>query len=157
MAEFARIPHADSNLQHAPEGVDEESLMMLLDILPNGFEYSVPNGQIRPGDTVVIFGTGHLGLTALLLAQFHSPAEIIMVDTHRQCFEAATDLGATRLIHATNGDALKEIVSASAKKKIDVAIIANAKVAVNSIWRSYGQPSLPLPRVLLMPSRPTAG
>jgi alcohol dehydrogenase len=153
MAEYARIPHADSNLQHVPDGVDEESLMMLLDILPNGFEYSVPDGQIKPGDTVVIFGSGHLGLTALLLAQFHAPAEIIMVDTHRHCFEAAMDLGATKMIHAENGDAIKEIVKVSRGKKIDVAIVANAKVAVNSIWRSYGQPSLPLKRVLLMPSR----
>jgi alcohol dehydrogenase len=157
MAEYARIPHADENLQHVPDGVDEESLMMLLDILPNGFEYSMPDGQIKPGDTVVIFGSGHLGLTALLLAQFHSPAEIIMVDTHRQCFEAAMDLGATRIIHAENGDAMKEITRASNGKKVDVAIVANAKVAVNSIWRSYGQPSLPLNRVLLMPSRQMCG
>lgn len=152
MAEYARIPHADTNLQHVPDGIDE-SLMLLLDILPNGFEYSVPNGQIQPGDTVVIFGSGHLGLTALLLAQFNSPAEIIMVDTHRHCFDAAMDLGATKMVHAENGDALKEIVRVSQGKKIDVAIVANAKVAVNSIWRSYGQPSLPLKRVLLMPSR----
>jgi alcohol dehydrogenase len=155
MAEYVRIPHADRNLQPVPLGVDEESLMMLLDILPNGFEYTIPNGQIQPGDTVVIFGSGHLGLTALLLAQFHSPAEIIMVDTHKQCFEAAMDLGATQWIHAHDGDAMNKIAGMARGKKIDVAIVTNAKVAVNSIWRSYGQPSVPLGRVLLMPSHST--
>jgi alcohol dehydrogenase len=153
LAEYARIPDADTSLQHIPEGVDEGTLMMLKDILPTGFEYSVPDGQIQPGDTVVIFGSGHIGLTALLMAQFHSPGEIIMVDTDRRCLEAAVGLGATRLVHTTDGDALNDIMKLSGGKCVDVAIVANAKVALNSIWKSYGQTTLPLQRVLLMPSR----
>jgi alcohol dehydrogenase len=90
LAEYARIPNADTSLQHIPEGADEGTLMMLKDILPTRFEYSIPNGQIQPGHTVVIFGSGHIGLTALLLAQFHSPAEIIMVDTNRYRLEASS-------------------------------------------------------------------
>jgi len=153
LAEYARIPGADTSLQHIPEGVDDDTLMMLMDILPTGFSYSVPDGQIQPGDTVVIFGSGHIGLTALLMAQFHSPAEIIMVDTNRHRLEAAAGLGATKLVHTTDGDALNDIMKLSGGKSVDVAIVANANVALNSIWKSYGQRTLPLQRVLLMPSR----
>ncbi|RPH92082.1 hypothetical protein EHM69_13305, partial [candidate division KSB1 bacterium] len=153
LAEYARIPDADINLHHIPEGVDEGTLIMLKDILPTGFEYSVPDGQIKPGDTVVIFGSGHIGLTALLMAQIHSPAEIIMVDTNLHCLEVAEALGATKFIHTTDGNALHDVLKHSGGKSVDVAIIANAKVALNSLWRSFGQPTLPLQRVLLMPSR----
>src|ERR1700722_12240679 len=33
-AEYVRIPHADTSLYRLPEGVDEEALVMLSDILP---------------------------------------------------------------------------------------------------------------------------
>lgn len=156
LSEYARIPHADNHLQHIPDGIDDGTLMMLKDVLPTGLEYSVPNGQIQPGDTVVIFGAGHVGLTALLMTQFHSPAEIIAVDTNRRFLEAAAALGATKLVHTTDGNALSDIVRLTGGKSVDVAIVANARVALNSIWKSYGEPRLPLRRVLLMPSRRTS-
>lgn len=153
LAEYTRIPNADASLQHIPEGIDDGTLLMLADILPTGFECSVPDGQIQPGDTVVIFGSGHIGLMALLMAQFNSPAEIFMVDTNRYCLEAAAALGATRLVHTTDGNALDDIMELTGGKSVDVAIVANANVALNCIWKSYGQPTLPLQRVILMPSR----
>jgi alcohol dehydrogenase len=33
-AQYVRVPHADNSLYHAPEGVDEEALVMLSDISP---------------------------------------------------------------------------------------------------------------------------
>ncbi len=56
---------------------------MFSDILPTGYECGVLNGQIAPGSTVAIVGSGPIGLAALLTAQFYSPAEIIMVDLDR--------------------------------------------------------------------------
>ena len=58
-AEYVRIPHADTSLYPLPaDGLDEEALVMLSDILPTGFECGVLNGQVRPGDTVAIVGAG---------------------------------------------------------------------------------------------------
>ena len=79
-AEFVRIPYADTSLYPIPEGMDEEALVMLSDILPTGFECGVLNGKVQPGGTVAIVGAGPIGLAALLTAQFFSPGEIIMVD-----------------------------------------------------------------------------
>ena len=62
-------------------------------------------------------------------------------------------LGATKVVHTTDGDALHDITRLSSGKRVDVAIVANANVALNSIWKSYGQSTLPLQRVLLMPSQ----
>ena len=40
-AEFMRIPYADTSLYPAPEGADEEALVMMSDILPTSVECDV--------------------------------------------------------------------------------------------------------------------
>ena len=57
-AEWVRIPHADSSLYPMPQGVDEEVVVLLSDILPTGFECGVLNGKVQPGSTVAIVGAG---------------------------------------------------------------------------------------------------
>ncbi len=123
-AEFVRIPHADMSLYEIPEGVDEESLVMLSDILPTGHECGVLNGQIKPGDTVAIVGSGPIGLAALLTARFYSPSEIIMVDLDDNRLKVAKKLGATTTINSTNGKAVEVIMGMTGGKGVDVAIEA---------------------------------
>ncbi len=65
LAEYLRIPHADTSLYRIPEGADEEALVMLSDILPTGFECGVLNGKVSPGCSVAIVGAGPIGLAAL--------------------------------------------------------------------------------------------
>ncbi len=68
---------------------------MLSDILPTGFEIGVLNGQVKPGDTVAIVGSGPIGLAALLTAQFYSPARIIMIDLDDNRLKESLRFGAT--------------------------------------------------------------
>jgi len=119
--EYVRIPHAETSLHHVPDGVDEEAIVMLSDILPTGFECGVLNGQIKPGDTVAIVGAGPIGLATLLTAQFYSPAEIIMVDLDENRLNVAKTFGATKLV--TN-NAVEEIMKLTNGKGVDVAIEA---------------------------------
>lgn len=120
-AEFVRIPHADTSLHHISAGADEEALVMLSDILPTGFECGVLNGQVKPGDTVAIVGSGPIGLATLLTAQFYSPAEIIMVDTDDNRLNIAKAFGATQLVHS---HAVAEVMKLTQGKGVDVAIEA---------------------------------
>jgi alcohol dehydrogenase len=41
-------------------------VLYLADILPTGYGVGVLNGQVQPGDTVAIVGTGPVGLAAIL-------------------------------------------------------------------------------------------
>lgn len=120
-AEYVRIPHADTSLHHIPEGVNEEAIVMLSDILPTGFECGVLNGKISPGDIVAIVGAGPIGLATLLTAQFYSPAEIIMVDLDENRLSVAKTFGATKLV---SGNAVEEILKFTNGKGVDVAIEA---------------------------------
>ena len=47
-ADYVRIPHANNSFYHIPEGLDEEAMVMLSDILPTGFEIGVLNGKVKP-------------------------------------------------------------------------------------------------------------
>jgi len=132
-AEYVRIPHADTSLHHVPDGVDEEAIVMLSDILPTGFECGVLKGEIKPGDTVAIIGAGPIGLATLLTAQFYSPAEIIMVDTDENRLNVAKTFGATKLVKS---NAVEEIMKLTNAKGVDVAIEAVGIPATFDICQS---------------------
>jgi alcohol dehydrogenase len=122
--EYVRIPYADTSLYPIPEGVDEEALVMLSDILPTGFEIGVLNGKVQPGQTVAIIGAGPVGMAALLTAQFYSPAEIIMVDLDDNRLEVAKKFGATQVVNSADGKAVEKIMELTDGKGVDVAMEA---------------------------------
>jgi alcohol dehydrogenase len=79
-AELARVPFADTSTYQVPEGLTDEQVLYLADILPTGYEVGVLNGQVQPGDTVAIVGAGPVGLAAILAARLYSPAAIVAID-----------------------------------------------------------------------------
>ncbi len=128
-AEYVRIPYADNSLYPIPEGLDEEALVMLSDILPTGFECGVLNGKVKPGDTIAIVGAGPIGLAALLTSQFYSPAEIIMIDIDDNRLSVAKTFGATHIINSSDGKAVEKIMSLTNNRGVDTAIEAVGAVA----------------------------
>lgn len=122
--EYVRIPHAETSLYPIPEGVDEEAMVMLSDILPTGFECGVLNGKVSPGSTVAIVGAGPIGLAALLTAQLYSPAEIIMIDLDDSRLEIARRFGATQVINSSDGKAAETVSSLTSGRGVDTAIEA---------------------------------
>ena len=72
-AEFVRVPFADTSLHAIPEGVSDEAALMLSDITPTAYEVGVLNGQVRPGDTVVVSTAA--GAVVRCLAMSPTPVE----------------------------------------------------------------------------------
>jgi alcohol dehydrogenase len=135
-AEFVRIPLADSSLYLIPTSADEESMVMLSDIMPTGYECGVLNGCVKPGDTVAIIGAGPIGLAALMTALFYSPSEVIMVDQIDHRLVAAKKLGATGLVNSTDGKAVETIMTMTLGRGVDVAIEAVGLPATFDICQS---------------------
>ncbi|MDB5129824.1 zinc-dependent alcohol dehydrogenase family protein [Mucilaginibacter sp.] len=123
-AEYVRIPYADNSLHKIPETVDDETAIMLSDILPTGHEIGVQYGNVKPGDTIAIVGAGPVGMAALLTAQFYSPANIVMMDTDDNRLEFSKKLGATHTINSGTGDVAKFINELTDGEGVDVAIEA---------------------------------
>jgi alcohol dehydrogenase len=122
-AEYVLTPHADNSLHLIPGGCDEEALVMLSDILPTGHEIGVLNGCVKPGDTIAIVGAGPVGMSALLTAQFYSPAKIYMVDLDDNRLDTAKQFGATNIINSAKEDPSKKIMNET-DDGVDVAIEA---------------------------------
>ena len=124
-AEYLRVPHADNTLYHTPEDLSDETLVMLSDILPTGYEIGVLKGKVEPGCSVAIIGSGPVGLAALLTAQFYSPAKLIMVDLDDNRLETALSFGATHKVNSSDPEkAIKEIYDLTDGRGVDVAIEA---------------------------------
>lgn len=123
-AEYVRTPHADTSLYKIPAGVNEESVVMLSDIFPTGFECGIINGKIKPGDTVAIVGAGPIGLASLLTAQFYTPAKIIMIDVDDNRLEVSKLLGATATVNSSKGNAVEQVMAMTGDIGADVVIEA---------------------------------
>lgn len=123
-AEFVLIPFADTSLYSIPEGVDEDAMVMLSDILPTAYECGVLNGAVKPGDTVAIIGAGPVGLSALLTTQFYAPAKVFVVDLDDNRLEVAKQFGATDIVNSADGRAVEKIMAATSGLGVDVAIEA---------------------------------
>ena len=123
-AEHVRIPWADTSLHAIPANADEESMVMLSDILPTGYECGVLNGCVKPGDTVAIVGAGPIGLAAWLTARFYAPSDIIMIDVNEGRLDIAKKLGATMLIDSSYGHVVEKAMAMTHGRGVDVAIEA---------------------------------
>jgi alcohol dehydrogenase len=100
-AEYVRVPFADLSVYPLPQPVAGEEAVLLSDIFPTSYEVGVLNGQVKPGDTVVVVGAGPVGLAAVATARLLSPGRIIAVDLAPARLDAARSIGADVVVGAT--------------------------------------------------------
>lgn len=81
-AQYVRVPKANVGPFKIPDGVDDEKVLFLSDILPTGYQAAL-NAGIGPGSSVVIHGAGPVGLMAAACARLLGAQQIFMVDHHQ--------------------------------------------------------------------------
>jgi threonine dehydrogenase-like Zn-dependent dehydrogenase len=59
-AEYARVPFADVGPLKVPDALSDEQVLFLSDIFPTGY-MAADNCNIRPGDTIAVWGCGPVG------------------------------------------------------------------------------------------------
>lgn len=92
-AQYARVPFSDVGPIVVPEGIDDEQVLFLSDILPTGW-MAAENAQIRPGDAVAVWGCGPVGLFAVQSAMLMGAGQVIAIDHHPHRLDLARGLGA---------------------------------------------------------------
>jgi alcohol dehydrogenase len=110
-AEYARVPFAETSVHKVPDGVTDEQVLFLTDILPTGYEVGVRNGRVKPGDVVVVVGAGPVGLAAIQTAQLAGAATVVAVDVADSRLEHATRFGADHVLNSRGGDVESLIAS----------------------------------------------
>ena len=94
-AEYLRVPHADFNCLKLPEDAREREndYVMLSDIWPTGWHATELAG-LKPGESIVIYGCGPVGLMAALSAKMKGASQILVVDRHGDRLQLAEEIGA---------------------------------------------------------------
>ncbi|MGL5811405.1 MAG: zinc-dependent alcohol dehydrogenase family protein, partial [Nocardioides sp.] len=123
-AEYARVPFGDLSTHRLPHGVTDQAAVLLADILPTSYEVGVLNGEVRPGDTVVIVGAGPIGLAAIITAKLFSPSRIVVVEPAQARRDAAKQLGADIALDAEAEEVLEVVTSITNGLGADVVIEA---------------------------------
>jgi threonine dehydrogenase-like Zn-dependent dehydrogenase len=95
-AEYARVPFADVGPLKIPDGVEDEKVLFLTDILPTGWRAAETAG-IEPGDTVAVWGAGPVGLFAVQSAFLMGAAQVICIDHYPNRLALAAKFGAITL------------------------------------------------------------
>ena len=78
--------------------------------------------NVRPGDSVVIFGAGGVGLNAISGARLAGASRIVAIDIQQQRIEAARRFGATDVIDSTKSkpvEAVRDLLPAGADHVFD--------------------------------------
>jgi aryl-alcohol dehydrogenase len=84
---------------------------------------TVINGlKARPGSSIAIFGTGAVGLAAMMAAKISGCSTIIAVDIHDARLELAKELGATHIINSKNSDAAELIREITQQKGVNYSV-----------------------------------
>src|SRR3712207_2288578 len=78
-AEYVRVPYADVSPTVIPEGMDPDDAVLLTDVVPTGYQ-AAEMGGIQPGDTVVVFGAGPVGIMAARCAWLFGAGRVIVID-----------------------------------------------------------------------------
>jgi threonine dehydrogenase-like Zn-dependent dehydrogenase len=78
-AEYVRVPYADVGPLVIPDDLDHDDAVLLTDVVPTGYQ-AAEMGGIKPGDTVVVFGAGPIGIMAAKCAWLFGAGRVIVID-----------------------------------------------------------------------------
>jgi threonine dehydrogenase-like Zn-dependent dehydrogenase len=78
-AEYVRVPFADVGPLKIPEGLSDDQVLFLSDILPTGY-MGAEMCNIKEGDTIAVWGCGPVGQFAIASAKMLGAERIIAID-----------------------------------------------------------------------------
>jgi threonine dehydrogenase-like Zn-dependent dehydrogenase len=121
-AEYARIPFANAGLVKLPKAVTDDEAILLSDIFPTGY-FGAELAEIKPGDTVAVFGCGPVGQFAIASALLMDAGRIIAVDHIPSRLDMARAQGA-EVINFETDDPVQVIQELTGGIGVDRAIDA---------------------------------
>jgi threonine dehydrogenase-like Zn-dependent dehydrogenase len=98
-AEYVRVPFADVGPMKVPDGLTDDQVLFLSDILPTGF-MGADMCNIMPGQIVAVWGAGPVGQFAIASARILGAERIIAIDRFPYRLDMAKQhAGATETIN----------------------------------------------------------
>lgn len=136
-AEFVRVPFADVGPMKIPDDMSDEDVLFLSDILPTGYQ-AAEMGSIKPGETVVVFGCGPVGLFAQKAAWLLGAGRVIAVDYLDYRLEFARQYSNVETVNFREvPDIVAHIVKETDGRGADVCIDAVGCEAKGSLAQTF--------------------
>ena len=110
-AEYARVPFADVGPIKVPDGLTDEQVLFLSDILPTGY-MAAEACDIQPGDVFAVWGCGPVGQFAIKSAYLLGAERVIAIDRVPERLRMAKEQSGAEIINyeeVSVGDTLKEM------------------------------------------------
>lgn len=135
-AEYARVPYADVGPMVIPEWMDLDDAVLLTDVVPTGYQ-AVEMGGVQPGDTVVIFGAGPIGIMAARCAWLFGAGRVIVFDHLDYRLEFVRDYGPAEVYNFKEVDDVVVFMKKTTDGLgADVAIDAVGCEAAGNSWQN---------------------
>ena len=132
-AEYVRVPFANVGPRIIPDGLEDDQVVFLTDIFPTGWS-AVKWGKVKPGDTVIIFGSGPVGLMAQKAAWLNGAERVIAVDPLEYRLEKARTVNKAETLNANDDDLREKVYAMTNGRGADVAIDAVGMEADRSFF-----------------------
>jgi 6-hydroxycyclohex-1-ene-1-carbonyl-CoA dehydrogenase len=122
-AEYTKVPAKDC--QHLPEELPLEEASIIADAVSTPFHAVKNRAQVKPGDSVVVFGCGGVGMNVVQIAAAVG-GSVIAVDIVDKKLKIAKTLGAQHVINSSDKEdnALIKEIRALTGGGADIAIEA---------------------------------
>ena len=136
-AEYLRVPFADTTHIKVPEGLTDEQVLFLSDILPTGWQ-AAAQCDIEPTDTVAVWGCGPVGQMTIRSAILLGARQLIAIDRLPERLSMAKAAGAITINFEEESviERLQELTHGKGPEKcIDaVGLEAHATATLDSLY-----------------------
>ena len=122
-AEYVRVPFADVGPIVVPDALSDEQVLFLSDILPTAF-MAVEQCQIRPGDTVAVWGCGPVGQLTISCAYLLGAERVIAIDRVQARLRLAASHGRAEVLDYEQVDVLEALRAMTGGEGPDACIDA---------------------------------
>ncbi len=122
-AEYVRVPFADVGPFKIPDGLTDEQVLFLTDILPTAYQ-AAENGNIQRGDTVAVWGGGPVGQFAVKSAYLLGAERVILIDEVAERLSLARNQGKAETIDFSTDSVLEGLKELTGGRGPDVCIDA---------------------------------
>jgi threonine dehydrogenase-like Zn-dependent dehydrogenase len=122
-AEYARVPFADVGTLKIPDGLSDEQVLFLSDIFPTGY-MGAEMCDIKPGDTIAVWGCGPVGQFAIASAYLLGAERVIGIDRFPERLRMARERGGAETINYEEADVYETLREMTAGRGPDACIDA---------------------------------
>ena len=121
-AEYVRVPFADVGTIKIPDGLSDEKVLFLSDIFPTGY-MGAEMCNIKPGDTIAVWGCGPVGQFAIRSAFLLGAERVIAIDRFPDRLRMARD-GRAETINYEEADVFDTLMDMTGGRGPDACIDA---------------------------------